>query len=36
MNKMDLIAAVADEVDLPRTKAAEVVEAVLARDRQGA
>ena len=30
MNKMDLIAAVADEVDLPRAKAAEVVEAVLA------
>ncbi|MBV9249333.1 MAG: HU family DNA-binding protein [Acetobacteraceae bacterium] len=28
MNKMDLIAAVADETDLPRTKAAEVVEAV--------
>ncbi len=30
MNKMDLIAAVADEVDLPRAKAAEVVEAMLA------
>ncbi len=29
MNKMDLIAAVADDVDLPRTKAAEVVDAVL-------
>ncbi len=30
MNKTDLIAAVADEVDLPRTKTAEVVEIVLA------
>ncbi|MBV8574684.1 MAG: HU family DNA-binding protein [Acetobacteraceae bacterium] len=28
MNKMDLIASVADETELPRTKAAEVVEAV--------
>ena len=30
MNKMDLIAAVADETDLPRTKATEAVDAVLA------
>ncbi|MBV9653933.1 MAG: HU family DNA-binding protein [Acetobacteraceae bacterium] len=30
MNKMELITAVADDVDLPRAKAAEVVEAVLA------
>lgn len=28
MNKMDLIAAVADATELPRTKAAEVVDAV--------
>ena len=28
MNKMDLIAAVADSTDLPRAKAAEVVDAV--------
>lgn len=28
MNKLDLIAAVADEVDLPKAKAAEVVDAV--------
>ena len=28
MNKMDLIAAVADETELPRAKAAEVVDAV--------
>ena len=30
MNKMDLIAAVADETALPRTKATEVVDAVFA------
>ncbi len=30
MNKMDLIAAVADETDLPRTKATEAVDAVFA------
>ena len=30
MNKLDLIASVADETDLPRTKAAEVVDAVFA------
>ncbi len=30
MNKMDLIAAVADETSLPRTKATEVVDAVFA------
>ncbi len=29
MNKMDLIAAVADETELPKAKAAEVVDAVL-------
>ncbi len=28
MNKMDLIAAVADQTDLPKAKAAEVVDAV--------
>ena len=28
MNKLDLIAAVADEADLPKAKAAEVVDAV--------
>ena len=28
MNKMDLVAAVADQTDLPRTKATEVVDAV--------
>ena len=30
MNKLDLIASVADETELPRTKAAEVVDAVFA------
>ena len=30
MNKMDLVAAVADRTDLPRAKAAEVVDAVFA------
>lgn len=30
MNKMDLIAAVADETELPRTKATEAVDAVFA------
>lgn len=30
MNKQDLIAAVADETELPKAKAAEVVDAVLA------
>ena len=30
MNKMDLVASVADETELPRTKAAEVVDAVFA------
>ncbi len=30
MNKMDLIAAVAEETDLPKTKATEVVDAVFA------
>lgn len=33
MNKMDLIAAVADETDLPKVKAGEVVEAVFAAIR---
>ena len=30
LNKMELIAAVADETDLPKTKATQVVEAVFA------
>jgi DNA-binding protein HU-beta len=30
VNKMDLVASVADETELPRTKAAEVVDAVFA------
>ena len=35
MNKMELIAAVAEETDLSRAKAAEVVDAVLAQIAEG-
>ena len=35
MNKVDLISAVADETELPRTKAAQVVDAVLAKIASG-
>jgi DNA-binding protein HU-beta len=35
VNKVDLISAVADETELPRTKAAQVVDAVLAKIAAG-